>query len=452
MESFMSIILEFAQWLDLNEARRFNMGSVGSAAEGRQAGRDANEIVTCILSKKLGTRIRDYPPRSTQDLAGIDARFLDGEFANQNLQIQARASHAAQDDFAISLAVKEKNVGKFLGNKITDIIKPNSNAEYLTKWHQKTAIHALMSADDNMIYLAKWEDLESLAMKAFENWENNHNNVIALTISLPKPVNQMAGALVPQGHQEKDPDKLQGSMSIAVIANVDGKDIEANADFNISSDVDSTIQSIKNGFENILGEGSVIFVKKVPMPFRLRYIVKFKEGIEIDGDPVWNSIKYENNEPIRGLRIYFEAPHGKSGTFNTERDTFVDPETHVTVRLTRSTQGSDYNQQTVYNPMVFIPAKSVPTKQIPITQEDIDQCKEKPEVVIDTRNDMEKAEDEANEKGQGTVKIMSTNPKNIKSKQEEIEKFARRNNLNVSWPDKKDDKNLGNTAIYTKKA
>jgi hypothetical protein len=46
----------------------------------------------------------------------------------------------------------------------------------------------------------------------------------------------------------------------------------------------------------------------------------------------------------------------------------------------------------------------------------------------------------------------SKHPKNIKSKQEEIEKFARRNNLNVSWPDKKDDKNLGNTAIYTKKA
>jgi hypothetical protein len=74
---------------------------------------------------------------------------------------------------------------------------------------------------------------------------------------------------------------------------------------------------------------------------------------------------------------------------------------------------------------------------------------------------MEKAEDEAHEKGEGIVKIMSSNPKNIADKQQEIEKFAARNNLNVSWPeqiiskDKKTGKEKiekGKTAIYTPKA
>lgn len=462
----MSMILEFAEWLQLDEMRRFGMAQAASGSEARQAGRNANEIVTCLLRKKLECKIRDFPPFSAQDLQGIDAYFIDGPYAKQDLQIQARASHAARDDFAIALGDKRQNPNSYLGKKITEIIQPDPNAKHLTKWHQKTHVHALMSADDNMIYLAKWPDLEEAAMKAFKNWEEEHNNIVALTIAMPKPQGQddqeEAGAIVPEGHQEKDPNKLKGPVSITLEAIVDGKSITANANVEIFPDENSTIQSIKEGVEKAIGQGTVTFVKKVSLPFRLRYIIKFRDGVDVIGEPVWHKIRYENDEALPGLKLYFDAPHGNKGTFNSVRDAFIDPETQITVKLTRSTQGPRNNTFDVYNPMIFIPANSIPTQKIPITKEEIHDCEFPPQAQVDTRNDMEKAEDEAHEKGEGIVKIMSSNPKNIADKQQEIEKFAARNNLNVSWPEQKvisKDKKTGKekiekgkTAIYTPKA
>jgi hypothetical protein len=476
-----SLFFEFKNWLDINgysdelneklfridELRFKDLQYAASNSPMRDVGRDSNYIIACALEKKLDCKMKVYPPGSPEDLKGNDAVFLDGPYAGKNVQIQRKMGYNSKDDFSMSLSSKTEYIEDLFDKNILDII---DNSKHDTKWHQQTELFAMLNADDTKIYIANFSDLKKVVEEGLHKWENNYENLLVLQIRFRHYLDSKKGD---DGEFTESPDDVfEAYGDVKVRLRVKVTDQNGNAKILnkqvdpilITKNSNETEENIRTQIEKVTGKDSLEVVKELHAPLNVRkFLIKFKNNVDVEPDQhVWQSNLYDDttsdNFP-KGRKIStiatFEKPTGKGATFRGEYSTFVDPDTGVTVRISRSTSTIRGKNTDVWGPIVYIPASSVPTKIIDVTYEELEDCKKrrpaakapvkkapvakviaKPQqpVLPLQKSETEIVLDKLNSgEPEATIEIKVTRPDKVAEKAKELRKFGNMNGLVTSF-------------------
>jgi len=158
-------MISFKSWLEINEARDQSGAAMqASSSAARDIGRNANDVIKCLLQKIKGWNIKLTPINSKEDVEDkVDGWFTDGPYQSKSVQIIRRIAARAKDDYAIQIVSKRYDDSEFFRTQLDELIK-----NFGSKLTAEAEIHIMLNADDDNIFLATIQDIRKAVFAAVD--------------------------------------------------------------------------------------------------------------------------------------------------------------------------------------------------------------------------------------------------------------------------------------------
>jgi hypothetical protein len=158
-------MISFKSWLEINEARDQSGAAMqASSSAARDIGRNANDVIKCLLQKTKGWNIKLTPINSKEDVEDkVDGWFTDGPYQSKSVQIIRRIAARAKDDYAIQIVSKRYDDSEFFRTQLDELIK-----NFGSKLTAEAEIHIMLNADDDNIFLATIQDIRKAVFAAVD--------------------------------------------------------------------------------------------------------------------------------------------------------------------------------------------------------------------------------------------------------------------------------------------
>lgn len=135
-----------------------------SSSAARDIGRNANDVIKCLLQKIKGWNIKLTPINSKEDVEDkVDGWFTDGPYQSKSVQIIRRIAARAKDDYAIQIVSKRYDDSEFFRTQLDELIK-----NFGSKLTAEAEIHIMLNADDDNIFLATIQDIRKAVFAAVD--------------------------------------------------------------------------------------------------------------------------------------------------------------------------------------------------------------------------------------------------------------------------------------------